>query len=458
VEKRQSHKETFATDTITTHRGGVQLETELARIAQVAKEHPKEQFTSLVHLLNVETLLECHHELSGNKACGIDQVTKAEYEENLCENIESLHRKLKTMAYKPQAVRRVYVPKPGSDKKRPLGIPSHEDKIVQLAVSKILTAIYEQDFLNSSYGFRPGRSCHDALRELNNIIMTRKINWVVDADISGFFDHVDHNWMMKCLEVRIKDGKLLRIIARMLKAGIMEEGELKASTEGTPQGGIASPILANIYLHYVLDLWFEKVVKRQFGGSAFIVRYCDDFVCCFQHESEARKFYQILTSRLEKFNLTIAPEKSKIIEFGLFATRNTKKRGLNKPDTFDFLGFTHYCGKSRNGKFRVKRTTSRKKFKAAIQKMKQWIKANRTTPVKQLIKEISIRLTGHYRYYGITDNGYMLSRYWYEATKLLFKWLNRRSQRNSYTLEKFFQLLKISPLPTPKIYVSIFCN
>jgi group II intron reverse transcriptase/maturase len=218
------------------------LETKLARIAQIAKERPKEQFTSLAHLLNVEMLRKCHRELSGNKASGIDEVTKAQYEENLSENLEKLHKSLRTMTFKPQAVRRVYIPKPGSSTKRPLGIPSYEDKIVQLAVSKILSAIYEQDFMSSSYGFRPGRSAHDALRELNHIIMTRKINWVVDADISGFFDHVDHHWMMRCLEVRIKDSKLLRIIARMLKAGIVEEGEFRPSYEGTPQGALCKAL------------------------------------------------------------------------------------------------------------------------------------------------------------------------------------------------------------------------
>jgi group II intron reverse transcriptase/maturase len=207
-------------------------------------------------------LRQCHHELSRNKAPGIDEVTKDKYEENLLENITRLHESLKKMAYKPQAVRRVYIPKPGSNQKRPLGIPAYEDKIIQLAVSKILSSIYEQDFLDCSYGFRPGRSAHDALRRLNDIIMTKKINWIVDADISGFFEHVDHDWMMKCLGVRIKDSKLLRIIARMLKAGIMEEGKIKASLEGTPQGGNISPILANIYLPYILDLWFEKVAKK----------------------------------------------------------------------------------------------------------------------------------------------------------------------------------------------------
>jgi len=431
------------------------LETKLARIAQVAKERPKEQFTSLAHLINVEMLLECHYELSGNKAAGIDRVTKAEYEKNLLENIIVLHGSLRKMTYRPQAVRRVYIPKPGSDKGRPLGILAYEDKIVQLAVSKILTAIYEQDFLDSSYGFRPGRSCHGALRKLNNIIMTGKTNWIVDADVSGFFDHVDHGWMMKCLEVRIKDPKLLRIIKRMLKAGIMEDGEYKLSEEGTPQGGVASPILANIYLHYILDLWFERIVKKQCKGSAHIVRYADDFVCCFQYEHEAKRFYYELIKRLEKFNLNIAPEKSKIIEFGLFAARNVKKRGENKPETFDFLGFTHYCGVSQNGKFRVKRKTSRKKYQGALYRMKQWIKANRTTPVSILLEQIKPKLVGYYRYYGITDNGPMIHRYWYEVTKLLFKWINRRSQRNSYTWEKFLLLLKVKPLPKPKIYFSI---
>lgn len=434
------------------------METKLARIAQIARERPKEQFTSLVHLLNVEMLWKCHQELSGNKASGIDEMTKAKYEENLAENLEKLHQSLKMMTYKPQAVRRVYIPKLGSSMKRPLGIPSYEDKIVQLAVSKILTVIYEQDFMSCSYGFRPGRSAHDALRELNSIIMTRKTNWVVDADIAGFFDHVDHQWMMRCLEVRIKDSKLLRIIVRMLKAGIMEEGEFKASPEGTPQGGVASPILANIYLHYVLDLWFEKIVKKQFRGSTHMVRYADDFVCCFQYESEARAFYRLLTKRLAKFNLNIALDKSKIIEFGLFASRNVKKQGRNKPETFDFLGFTHYCGQSRNGKFRLKRKTSRKKYKSALYRMKQWLKANRTLPVTQLLKEIRPRLIGHYRYYGITDNGPMLSHYWYAVSNLILKWLNRRSQRNSYTWEKYLLLVRANPLPAPKIYVSIFDN
>ncbi|MBJ6361779.1 group II intron reverse transcriptase/maturase [Paenibacillus sp. GCM10012307] len=432
------------------------METKLVKIAQLAKDRPKEQFTSLIHLLDEEALYMCHQELRGDKAVGVDEVTKAQYEENLCMNVKNLHHSLRQMAYKPQPVRRVYIPKPGSKKMRPLGIPAYEDKIVQLAVSKILSAIYEQDFLNSSFGFRPGIGCHDALRMLNTTIMTRKTNWVVDADISGFFDHVDHSWMMKCLEVRIKDRKLLQLIQRMLKAGMMEEGILRQTEQGTPQGGIISPVLANVYLHYVLDLWFEKRMKKQYRGQTQMVRYADDFVCCFQSEGEARNFYLQLKDRLKKFNLEIAPEKSKIIEFGQFAAQNKGNGGEGKPETFDFLGFTHYCGESRNGKFRVKRQTSRKKFQAALNRMKIWIKTNRTLPVKSLMDQLKAKLTGHYRYYGITDNGPMLSRYWYGTMRLLFKWLNRRSQRNSYTWDKFLLLMKANPLPKPRIYLSMF--
>ncbi|ANS77237.1 group II intron reverse transcriptase/maturase [Paenibacillus yonginensis] len=432
------------------------METQLVKIAQLAKERPKEQFTSLIHLLSKETLYMCHQELAGNKAVGVDEVTKAMYEEDLHANLSNLHQALRTRAFKPQPVRRVYIPKPGSKKMRLLGIPAYEDKIVQLAVSKILSAIYEQDFLNSSFGFRPGRGCHESLRMLHTTIMTKKINWVVDADIAGFFDNVDHKWMMKCLEVRIKDRKLLQLIQRMLKAGMMEEGILRQTVQGTPQGGIISPVLANIYLHYVLDLWFEKRMRKRFRGQTQIVRYADDFVCCFQSEGEARNYYLQLKDRLKKFNLEIEPGKSKIIEFGQFAAQNKKRKGEDKPETFDFLGFTHYCSKSRNGKFRVKRQTSRKKLQAALNRMKEWIKANRALQVKLLLEQLKAKLIGHYRYYGITDNGPMLSRYWYGTMRLLFKWLNRRSQRNSYTWDKFLLLMKANPLPTPRIYASVF--
>lgn len=290
--------------------------TKLERIAEIARNKPKDKFTSLMHLVNKEMLTICHYELGGNKATGIDNVTKKEYGLNLEANIDDLLVRLKSFNYKPQPVRRVYIDKPGSDKKRPLGIPSHEDKIVQLAINKILKSIYEQDFLDCSFGFRENRSCHDAIKILDIYLSRRDINYVVDADIKGFFDNVDHKWIMKFLEHRIADKNLLRYIGRFLKSGIMDEGQFHKVYEGTPQGGIISPTLANIYLNYALDLWFNEFIKKRCKGQAYIVRYADDFVCCFQYEDEAKAFYEALKNRLGKFNLEVAEDKTKILYFG----------------------------------------------------------------------------------------------------------------------------------------------
>lgn len=432
------------------------METKLARIAEIARGRPNEKFTSLAHLLNEEMLKQCHAELSRGKAPGTDQVTKEEYEADLDENIAGLVARLKKKAYRPQPARRTYIPKTGTDKMRPLGIPAHEDKIVQMGLSKILSAIYEADFLDCSWGFRPDRNCHDALKILNFIIETRKINYIVDADIEGFFEHVDHEWLMKFLEHRIIDPSIHWIIRRILKSGYMEEGKRHDITEGTPQGGVISPILANIYLHYVLDLWFEKVIKKKCKGEAYMVRYADDFVCCFRYRDDAENFYRELRNRLGKFNLSIAAGKSKIIAFGRFAAERCAKKGRSKPDTFDFLGFTHYCGKSQQGKFRVKRKTSRKKFRAKIAQIKEWIKANRNLPIWEIVNKLREKLRGYYQYYGVTDNGSMLSSFQYAVNRLIFKWLNRRSQRKSFSWEKFNLFLKKCKLPGPKIYVNIY--
>jgi len=290
--------------------------TKLERIAEIARNKPKDKFTSLMHLVNKEMLIICHNELGGNKATGVDKVTKEEYGANLEANIDDLLVRLKSFKYKPQPVRRVYIDKAGSDKKRPLGIPSHEDKIVQLAINKILKSIYEQDFLDCSFGFRENRSCHDAVKILDVYLSRRNINYVVDADIQGFFDNVDHKWIMKFLEHRIADKNLLRYIGRFLKAGIMDEGQFHKVYDGTPQGGIISPTIANLYLHYVVDVWFNEIIKKKCKGQAYIVRYADDFVCCFQYENEAKAFYEELKSRLGKFNLEVAEDKTKILYFG----------------------------------------------------------------------------------------------------------------------------------------------
>lgn len=435
------------------------METKLIRIAEIAKEKPKDVFTSLYHLLNTKMLTQCHNELAGNKATGIDDVTKLEYSMNLEENIRGLVERLKKHSYKPQAVRRVYIPKGDGKKKRPLGIPAYEDKIVQSGLNKILQAIYEPSFSNNSYGFRPKRSCHQAIIKLNSIIEHKKINYIVDADIKGFFNNVDHEWIIKFIDLRIKDPNIIKLIKKFLKAGVMEEGIIQKTNVGMPQGSIISPILSNIYLHYVLDLWFEVKVRKESIGQVEIVRYADDYVCCFQYEKDAKLFYEKLKDRLAKFNLEIEESKTKIIKFGRFAEEKCKTNGLNRVPTFDFLGFTHYCSKSKNDKFRVKRRTSKKKFIAKLKDFKIWIKAVRNIyKIQEIFEVVKLKLRGHYQYYGITDNSPMLKNFKFQIEQLLFKWLNRRSQRKSFDRYKFNLYLKLNPLPTPKIYVNIYNN
>ena len=432
--------------------------TKLTGIAEVARLRPNEKFTSLAHLINADMLRMCHNEMDGKKATGVDAVTKEGYNQNLDKNLIDLVFRMKRQAYRPQPVRRTYIQKQGSSQLRPLGIPAYEDKLVQSALSKILVSIYEQEFLDSSFGFRPNRGCHDALKVLGNIIDHRPTNYVVDVDIRAFFDHVDHEWMIKFIEHRIQDPNIIRLIKRFLKAGLMDAGERHETTEGVSQGGQASPVLANIYLHYVMDLWFEKRIRKQCKGSAYMVRYADDAVFCFQFEAEAREFYTALADRLTQFGLEISKEKSKIIAFGQYATKKAKDKDgkSGKPETFDFLGFTHYCSTRQDGSFRVKRKTSNKKYRASLLRVKLWIKENRHFPKKILMDALRRKLLGNYRYYGITDNTRALRSFRQEVRRHLFKFLNRRSQRRSYTWDGFELFLKKYPLPKPKIYVNIF--
>ncbi len=445
-------------ETLPVLRNGEAVQTKLNRIADRARKDSEAQFSSLMHLLNEEMLRESFKRLSGSAAPGIDKVNKEEYAENLEENIADLIERLKRRAYHPQPVRRKYIPKDGSDKMRPLGIPAIEDKLVQSALTRVLEQIYEQDFLDISYGFRPGRRCHDALKELDRIIMRQKVSYVVDADIRGFFDHVHHDWMMKFLGHRITDTPLLQLIERFLKAGIMEDGQWRATEEGVPQGGSISPMLANVYLHYALDQWFERIVKKNCRGEAFMARYADDFVVCFQYQDEAERFYQELQERLAKFELTVATEKTRIIEFGRYAADNAKRRGEGKPATFTFLGFTHYCGVSRRGKFVLKRRTARKKYVAKVNAFADWIQKNRHKPLEELWPTIIAKLRGHYQYYGVSDNYACLKRYRQAIARLCFKWLNRRGQRDSFTWEKFKHMLEHYPLPQPRIYVNLYSS
>ncbi|UMZ73039.1 group II intron reverse transcriptase/maturase [Natranaerofaba carboxydovora] len=431
------------------------MKTKLDRIAEIAKKEPKEKFTSLAHLINEEMLIQCHNEISGNKATGIDKVTKAKYGEELKSNVKALVTKLKSKSYRPQPAKRVNIPKPGTNKTRPLGVLAYEDKLLQRGIAKILNSIYEQDFLDFSYGFRPNRNCHGALKHLNIILEHRKTNYVVDADIEGFFDNVGHEWIMEFIAHRISDPSLKQLIKRTLKAGYMEHEIMHKTEEGTTQGGLISPILANLYLHYALDVWFEKAVKPKCKGQAYMVRYADDFVCCFQYKNDANKFYGALQKRLNKFNLSVSTEKTKIITFGRFAEEKCGREGRKKPETFDFLGFTHYCSKSQRGKFRVKRRTSRKKYKTALLNMKEWIRNNRTTPTPKLMKELNAKLRGHYQFYGITDNS-RISNFNNDTKLLLFKWLNRRSQKSSFDWDKFNLFLTKHEVLKPKVYVNIY--
>jgi group II intron reverse transcriptase/maturase len=416
--------------------------TDLTRIGERARKEPGLVFTSLYHhIYDVANLRACYDTLKPNKATGVDGVTKGEYGKNLEENLRDLSERLKRMGYRPEPKRRSYIPKAGSEKGRPLGISTLEDKIVEEATKRTLEPIYEAVFEDSSHGYRPGRSPHTCLDALGRTIQQNKIGYVVEADIKRFFDKVNHEWMIKFLGHRIGDERVIRLIQRMLRSGILEDGLVQGSEEGTPQGSILSPLLSNIYLHYVLDLWFSRRVSRQSRGGAYYFRFADDFVACFQYKGDAESFQRRLKDRLEGFGLELAQEKTQTIEFGRFAREKAYQRG-EKPKEFTFLGFRHYCGKTREGYFKVKRRSSRKKLGQSLEKFTEWAKKVRPVLGKgEMLREARIRVLGHLSYYAITDNLERCEFYVYRAQQILFKWLNRKSQRKAYTWESFTQAL-----------------
>jgi group II intron reverse transcriptase/maturase len=426
------------------------LETKLDLIAKRAKEEPNVRFTTLAHLLNEEYLAECYGELKRRKASGIDGVSVEEYGEGLEEKLKGLVNRMKAKQYRPQAVRRVYIPK-GNGTLRPLGIPAVEDKVVQMGLARILEAIFEGDFLDVSHGFRAGRGCHDALRAYDRMVMTKPVSYVIEVDIKGYYDHIDHGWLMKCLEQRIADPSFLSLIGRTLKAGVMEEGVRSETEMGAPQGGIVSPILSNIYLHYILDLWFERKLKKSLKGFAELIRYCDDFVIGCQYEWEAEEILAELKERLKKFGLEVSEEKTRIVEFGRFARERAEKRGV-KAGTVEFLGFTHFCATSRSGRFIVGRRTSGKRFRAKLVAMNQWLKGVRNMiALADWWRVLRWKLNGHYQYYGVTGNWRGISRFYQEVLRMTYKWWNRRSQKRSGDWEEFQRRLQWNPLPKPRI-------
>ncbi len=429
--------------------------TKLALITRRAREDPAFQFTSLAHLLNSEFLRGCYRSLGKEKACGIDGRSWHEYGEDLDENLVNLVERLKAKKYKPLPAKRVYIPK--NDKEtRPLGLPAIEDKIVQKGIARILEAIYEADFMDCSYGFRPKRSCHHALKSIHDTVMSRPVSYIIEADIKGFFDNVSHDWMMKFLQVRIRDSSLLLLIRRFLKVGYMESGLLVRTDRGTPQGGNLSPMLANIFLHYVLDLWFVKRVQASVRGKCYLVRYADDFVCMVQNRQIAREIEKMLRERFAKFGLSLHPEKTRTISFGRFERQNARRQG-RKANTFDFLGFTHYCGLSRKGFFMLGRKTSRKKFRKACTEINNWLRQIRSVMrIKELWPLLAAKLRGHYNYYGVSGNSRMIVRFGYVTIRAVIKWLNRRGQRRSFTWKQLNAYLVHYSLPRPRLVHNLY--
>jgi group II intron reverse transcriptase/maturase len=442
-----------AEGTPTAHRGGDPVELRLARIRQRARTHREERFNNLYSHLDGELLLWAYEQLESGKAAGVDGVSVEEYGRDLEARLRSLLERLHRGSYRPQPSRRRWIPK-GDGRRRPLGIPAIEDKIVQRALTAILTEVYEEEFHDFSYGFRPGRSCHEALRALARDIGHGRINWVVEADIKGFFDSVDHDWLLKMVAVRVSDERVLRLIRRMLEAGVMEEGRRIETELGTPQGGVISPLLANIYLHYVLDEWFAKVVRRRCEGEAYLVRYADDYVASFENEWEARRFRTALEGRLAKFHLELEPTKTRVLRFGRFAKRDAKWSG-ERLAVFDFLGFTHYCGTSRSGQFKLKWRTSKKRFRAKLHAMREWIRSHLTVPVAKLWTTVNRKLAGHYAYYHVSDNGKLAEEFRWQTLRALWWGLNRRSQRRSVTWQKFLVYVDRYPVASPRQVVNL---
>ena len=428
------------------------VQSALGRIRQAAVKDKKVKFTSLMHhIYNLSTLREAYYGLKRDAAPGVDGETWRQYGENLESHLTDLSARLRRGAYRAKPVRRVFITKEDG-RQRPLGVTALEDKIVQRATVEVLNGIYETDFLGFSYGYRPGKSPHHALDALYTALLTRKVNWVLDGDISSFFDGLDHEWLIKFIKHRVADQRVVRLIRKWLNAGVLEQGQWTCSDEGTPQGGSASPLLANIYLHYVFDLWVQHWRKTKAKGDVIVVRWADDFVVGFQHQSDAEQFHKELAERFAKFKLKLHPEKTRVIEFGFYAANNRKRRGQGKPETFNFLGFTHICGKKRsNGMFTVLRRTMSKRKRAKLKEVKMELRKRMHQQVVEVGKWLRLVVEGHNRYYGVPSNQRSLSSFRFHVARHWYWTLRRRSQTRRLTWEQM-SLLVNRWLPPPTLH------
>ncbi len=425
--------------------------TELERIAAKARCEPELRFTSLAHHITRDRVEKNLKKVPNRSAPGCDGVTVAEAKRDFDQWIEPMLQSVHQQGYKAPPIRRVYIPKPGKQEKRPLGVPCVGDRALQRSTSEVLSAIYEQDFLPCSFGGRPGRGAHNALSTLNELIAGKKVGWVLEADLKNFFGSLDHGWLLRFVEHRVGDPRMISLIRRWLKAGILEEDEIHPNEEGTPQGGSISVLLSNLYLHYVLDLWFERVVKPRLRGEAYLVRYIDDFVVCFQYREDAIRFQNVLRRRLEKFSLVLEPTKTKLVEFGRFAARHACKRGRKRPETIYFLGFTLYCTRNQKGNFKVGFRTEKSRLQRSMSNLSDLMRRIRHLPVRVQAVNLNRVLRGHYGYYGIAGNFRALQKVHRFVERYWRKMLNSRSREGSVTWEIFHEIKERFPLQRPRL-------
>jgi RNA-directed DNA polymerase len=428
---------------------GMSVPSALDRVRRVAQQDREARFVSLLLHVDVDRLRAAYWALKPKAAAGVDGVTWGDYGQELEANLQDLHTRVHRGSYRARPSRRAYIPKPDG-RQRPLGIASLEDKLLQRALVEVLNAIYEADFLGFSYGFRPGRRPHDALDALAVGVEKRKVNWILDADIRGFYDSIDHEWMLKFLEHRIADRRVLRLVRKWLNAGVIEHGEWSETPEGTPQGASASPLLSNVYLHYVFDLWAHQWRRRNARGEVILVRFADDYVAGFQHRDDAERFLVELRDRFAKFSLELHAEKTRLIQFGRFAAQQRKQRDLGKPETFDFLGFTHICGKAKSGSFALRRITISERKRAKLQHVKEELVHRRYLPIPEQGQWLASVVRGHCAYYAVPGNYEAVDAFCKEVTKHWYRALRRRSQRTSLTWERMSRL-ETRWLPPAKI-------